>query len=392
MGSVDFEVFDADNHYYEAVDAFIRYLPPSRSKLVTWAEVNGKPRMIVDNKVFRFIPNPTFDPVARPGCLDEYFRGKQAGDSIRDAFGDLEPISAAYREPAARVELMDRQRLAGCFMFPTLGVGVEEALLHDPAALHDVFHAFNEWMLDDWTFNYQDRIYAAPYVCLQDPARAEREVAWALDQGAHVLVMRAGPVRGPGIARSPGDAVYDAMWARLAEAGVLVAYHSGDAGYGRYADEWGSGGEFQAFRNDPFRSVTGGHRPIHDTIAALVCHGVFTRHPKLRVATIESGSDWMPALLKALKKSYGQVPGAYEGRDPVEQVRQHVWVSPYYEDDLPQLRDELGADRMIFGSDYPHAEGLADPLSFVDDLPGFSDAEIRLVMRENALELSKPAR
>ena len=66
-----------------------------------------------------------------PACLDEYFRGKRAGDSIRDAFGDLEPINPAYRDPEARLALMDRQRLAGCFLFPTLGVGVEEALLHD---------------------------------------------------------------------------------------------------------------------------------------------------------------------------------------------------------------------------------------------------------------------
>ena len=121
-----------------------------------------------------------------------------------------------------------------------------------------------------------------------------------------------------------------------------------------------------------------------------MCHGVFTRHPNLRVATIESGSDWVPLLLRALKKSFGQVPVAYDGVDPVQQVRDHVWVSPYYEDDLAQLRDELGANRMIFGSDYPHAEGLADPLTFVDDLPGFTDDEIRLVMRENALALSQP--
>ena len=86
----------------------------------------------------------------------------------------------------------------------------------------------------------------------------------------------------------------------------------------------------------------------------------------------------------------GQAPLAYEGVDPVQQVRDHVWVSPYYEDNLPVLRDELGANRMIFGSDYPHAEGLADPLSFVNDLPGFSDEDIRLVMRENALALSIP--
>jgi predicted TIM-barrel fold metal-dependent hydrolase len=390
MGTVDFEVFDADNHYYEATDAFTRHLPAHRARLVTWATINGKQRMVVDNKVFRFIPNPTFDPVAKPGVLDEYFRGKRAGDSIRDAFGDLEPINPAYREPEARIKLMDAQRLAGCFLFPTLGVGVEEALLHDPAALHDVFHAFNEWMHDDWTFDYEGRIYAAPYICLQDPERAVQEVDWALEHGAHVVVMRSGPVRGPGFARSPGDPVYDPMWARLAEAGILTAYHSGDAGYGRYADEWGSGGDFQAFRNDPFRTVTGGHRPIYDTIAALVCHGVFTRHANLRVATIESGSDWVPLLLRALKKSFGQVPAAYGGNDPVQQVRDHVWVSPYYEDDLAQLRDVLGANRMIFGSDYPHAEGLADPLTFVDDLPGFTEEEIRLVMRENALALSQP--
>jgi predicted TIM-barrel fold metal-dependent hydrolase len=95
-------------------------------------------------------------------------------------------------------------------------------------------------------------------------------------------------------------------------------------------------------------------------------------------------------LLHAFEKSFGQVPAAFEHVDPAQQVREHVWVSPYYEDNLPLLRDELGADRMIFGSDYPHAEGLADPMSFVDDLPGFSDDEIRLVMRENALALSAP--
>jgi predicted TIM-barrel fold metal-dependent hydrolase len=270
------------------------------------------------------IPNPTFDPVARPGCLDDYFRGKAAGDDIRAAFGTLEPINPAYRDPAVRVELMDAQHLAGCFLFPTLGVGVEEALLHDPDALHAVFHAFNEWMRDDWTFNYRDRIFAAPYICMQDPTQAVAEVDYALEHGARVVVLRAGPVRGPGFSRSPGDAIYDTMWARIAEAGIVAAYHSGDAGYGRYADEWGGGGDFQAFRNDPFRQVTAGHRPIYDTIAALVCHGVFRRHPNLRVATIESGSDWMPDLLHG-SASFGQAPAAYDTSTPRNKC-EHVGV------------------------------------------------------------------
>ena len=72
-----FDVFDADNHYYEAPDAFTRHLEPAMAKrCMQWAEVNGKPRLMVAGKINRFIPNPTFDPVARPGCLDEYFRGR----------------------------------------------------------------------------------------------------------------------------------------------------------------------------------------------------------------------------------------------------------------------------------------------------------------------------
>ena len=83
------------------------------------------------------------------------------------------------------------------------------------------------------------------------------------------------------------------------------------------------------------------------------------------------------------------MPFAFQ-QDPVEAFREHVWVSPYYEDDLPKLRDLIGADHVLFGSDFPHAEGLAEPTEFVNDLEGFSAAETRLVMRENGLSLVRP--
>jgi predicted TIM-barrel fold metal-dependent hydrolase len=62
-------------------------------------------------------------------------------------------------------------------------------------------------------------------------------------------------------------------------------------------------------------------------------------------------------------------------------------VSPYFEDDMPLLKDLLGVDRLLFGSDFPHAEGLPEPLNFVDELEGFSDDEVRKVMRDNAYRL-----
>ncbi len=65
--NVDFQLFDADNHYYEATDAFTRHLDPKLAKrTMQWAEINGKQRLLVGGRLNRFIPNPTFDPVARP--------------------------------------------------------------------------------------------------------------------------------------------------------------------------------------------------------------------------------------------------------------------------------------------------------------------------------------
>jgi predicted TIM-barrel fold metal-dependent hydrolase len=388
--AIDFELFDADNHYYEATDAFTRHIEPQFARRgIQWADVDGRRRLLVAGKVNRFIPNPQFDPVARPGCLDEYFRGRSPADDIRGAFGELEPIRAEYRDRDARIERMDEQGMAGCFMFPTLGVGMEEALVHDPDAAHATFRAFNRWVDEDWGLHYQDRIFGAPYLTLLDPDQALDEARWAVENGARVVVMRAGPVMAPTGGRSPGDEVYDPMWATLADAGVTVAYHSGEAGYGRYVVDWGESAEFEAFRRTPLYGVLTSDRAIADTVAALVCHGVFDRHPGVRVATIESGSEWMGPLLKKLGKAYSMTPGAFAA-DPVETIRRHVWVAPYYEDDIRGLADTIGADRVLFGSDWPHAEGLTEPRAFVDDLEGFSDEEVRKIMRDNALALSRP--
>jgi predicted TIM-barrel fold metal-dependent hydrolase len=266
---------------------------------------------------------------------------------------------------------------------------MEEALLGDVDAAHAAFRAFNRWVDDDWGLHFEDRIFGAPYLTLLDADQAYDEAKWAVENGARVVVMRAGPVMAPTGGRSPGDAVYDPMWAVLAEAGVTVAYHSGEAGYGRYVVDWGESAEFEAFRRTPLYGIVTSDRAIADTMAALICHGVFERHPALRVATIESGSEWVRPLVKKLEKGFSMTPGAFAS-DPVKAFTDHIWVAPYYEDDIRTLADTIGAERVLFGSDWPHAEGLAEPKSFVEDLHGFSDDEIRKIMRTNAEALSKP--
>ena len=106
--AVEYVTFDADNHYYEATDAYTRHIDPAMAKrAMQWAEIDGRRRLLVGGKINRFIPNPTFDPVAKPGSLDEYFRGRNPADQdIRSLFGELEPIRPEYRDPAARISAM----------------------------------------------------------------------------------------------------------------------------------------------------------------------------------------------------------------------------------------------------------------------------------------------
>jgi len=399
MAELDFKAFDADNHYYEAEDAFIRYIDPAmRKRCMQWAEIDGKRRLLVGGKVNKFIPNPTFDPIARPGSLEDYFRGRNAdGLDLKTMFGELDPLvdHPGYRERDARVRLLDEQGLEGALLFPTLGVGMQEALKRDVPALHAAFTAFNRWLDDDWGFDRGDgRLYAAPMITLADPGLATAEVARVLEAGARILVMVPGPVPdGEGYV-SPGHPRNDPVWTLLDEAGIPLALHAGLSGVTQYGQLWrtgepGGGGGFEAFKHALFPMVAFQDRGISDSFAALICHGVLERFPNLRLASIENGAMWVPDLLRNLGDGYGKMPFSFQ-EHPVEQFRRAVWVAPYYEDDTAVLKDLLGIDRLLFGSDFPHAEGLPEPTDFVKDIPTFTDDEVRTVMRDNVLELLTP--
>ncbi len=388
---LDYLAFDVDNHYYEAEDAFSRHIDPKmRKRGVRWCEIDGKRRILIGGKLDKFIPNPTFNPVSKPGALEDYFRGENpSGKDMGELFGDLEPIRPEYRDRDKRLQTLDAQGLEACVLFPTLGCGIEEALRGDAAAAHATFRAFNQWLAEDWGFAYRDRIFAVPMLTLMDPERAVADLEWVLERGARMVFLRPAPVPKVGGSASPGDPVHDPFWARVSEAGVTVAFHAGDSGYGRYAGHWERRGQMEGFRGYAFGISTLLGRAIMDTMAALIVHGVFQRFPNLRVASVENGGFWVAWLFKNLKKAYGQMPWAFS-EDPRETFKRHIWVAPYFEDDIGELARLIGVDRILFGSDWPHAEGLTEPLRFVDELKDFSPTEIRKIMLENPRTIVRP--
>lgn len=385
----DARPIDADNHYYEPLDAFTRHLDKRfRDRGVRPVQDGKRVELIIGGRLNRFIPNPTFDPIIVPGCLDPLFRGQIPEGVDPRSLMQTEPLRAEYQDREQRVRVMDDQGLGTALMFPTLGCGVEEALREDVGATMASLSAFNRWLDEDWGFDFRGRILAAPMLSLADPEAAAAEVDWLLERGARIVHVRPAPVPGDnGTSRSLGHKSHDPVWARLAEAGVPVAFHLGDSGYQRqYATAWGARGSFGFGNSDPFAQVITADRAIHDTVASLVVHGVFKRHPGLKVASIENGSDWIGLLAKRLRKQANQTPWVF-AEDPLDTLRRHVWVTPYLEEDLSALAELIGVERILFGSDWPHGEGVAQPLEFEKELGAFDDAQKARIMRENALEL-----
>jgi predicted TIM-barrel fold metal-dependent hydrolase len=260
----------------------------------------------------------------------------------------------------------------------------------DAEQMYANLHAFNRWLDETWGFDYQGRIYAPPLLSLLDLEKAVTELEWVIEKGARIVALRPGPAYG----RSPADPYFDPFWSRLHEAGVTVAFHIAESGYNEMMSVWfGEKARPSSHRQSALQwSCFYGDRPIMDTIAALVFHNLFGRYPNLKVVSVENGSLFIPYLMKVMDKMGGMGRnGPWIGgrirEKPSQIVRRHVFVSPYHEEDIPALAAEIGASQVVFGSDYPHPEGLAEPVDFVDRIEKLSEEEIRMIMRDNALGL-----
>jgi predicted TIM-barrel fold metal-dependent hydrolase len=355
---------------------------------VAVTDADGRERVMIGSTPFTFLEAPFRDEWARPGSLREMLRAMAAGTFTEsDA---MEPVHPAYVNRDARLARMDAQGVEAALLFPTLAVCVEHFMKDDPDQLYANFHAFNRWLDDDWGFAHQDRIFAAPLCSLRDVDRAVAELEWVLDRGARCISLRPGPAFG----RSPADPHFDPFWARVDEAGVLVAFHIGESGYNEMMGPfWGEETNPSSHRQSAFQWCNFyGDRPIMDTFSALVLHNLFGRFPGVRCLSVENGSLYVPYLCKQMNKMNGMGRnGPWLGgritEKPSEIFKRHVWVSPFHEEDVPALAGVIGADRVLFGSDFPHAEGLAEPRDFVDSLPGLSDGDVRRIMRDNLRDL-----
>jgi len=395
-------LFDADNHYWEASDSFTRYRDPSFAERgLQVKEVDGALRYVIDGEVFGGLPGPAdVHPRPKPGAFMDYFSGKLSRQEFSASFTLAPSEHPEWYDRDARLQVMDAQGVAATWLFPSQGVVLEVPMLErDIEATIEVCRAFNRWIEDQWGFAYQDRIFGVPFLNMSDPDALVAELHWCLERGARVVAIRHGSaVTAEGL-RSPADHIFDRFWGLAQESGVVVSSHDGaDSTYAELypllTRVWGDSVALgPPVAGDNMRMMGGGsvigslmkNRIVHDFAYMLVAHRLFERFPRLKVAYIENGSAWVPSVLQALE--YLGHGGDYQS-NPKDQFIEHCWVAPFVEESVDELARHLPVDRILFGSDWPHGEGYAEPKDFLDNVANFSLEDQRRIMHDNAHELT----
>ena len=391
---LDYPIFDADEHYYEVDDTFTRFGDEKVRKHVRWVQEGKRRHLMFGNRLSTGVPNPTFDPIAKPGAFHDRLKKLEVGGRPTGAdYGELVPLPEEFRERDLRLPKLDEYGVDKVMMFPTLGQCVEHLMHDDADMMYRVFRSFNRWVDDQWGFNFEDRIYAPPVIPMLDVDMAVAELELVLDAGARWICMRPGPLYG----RSPADPYFDPFWARVNDAGITVGYHAigGASPYDdMYRDSWcrpASGDKY--YDANMRQALFPGERPAMDTLTSFVLGAFFQRFPNIRVAIVEMGCTWVEYFLHSLDHAGGLLDrrvaafGHTLTEKPSEVFKQHVWISPFPEEDVVGLAGLIGADHVLMGSDWPHPEGNHYPAEYLECLDGMSDADIRRIMRENALEL-----
>src|SRR5207248_7050641 len=109
----------------------------------------------------------------------------------------------------------------------------EERMRDDPELIHAVIHSLNEWLYEEWQFDYEGRIFTTPIITLPIVDKAIEELEWVLERGAKTVLIRPAPVPGYRGSRSPGLPEFDPIWERVVEADISGSMHASDSGYAR---------------------------------------------------------------------------------------------------------------------------------------------------------------
>ena len=318
-----YQIIDADSHICEPRDMWEKYLEPAFKS---------------------YAPSPDLK------IAGEEIMHKNSANLRKESLNKIaenHPMSVLNNfDPESQVRAMKKMGVDISFVYPSIGLGVFAIDSMKAQLAGALIRAYNNWLRDFCSFDPQ-LLRGVGAINLHAPEEMIPELHRITEWGWKAVLLRPNPVKG----RMLSDPAYDAFWSECESLGIAIGIHEG------------TNSRLPAAGADRFNTRFAIHacsHPMEQMMAmlALIEGGVLERHPQLRVGFFESGCGWLPYWLWRLDEEFEQL--YWEVRDkvkmkPSEYFRRQCFIGieptePY----LGEVVKYIGADNLLFGSDYPH--------------------------------------
>jgi len=414
---LSYKILDADNHFTEPQSLYQDFIDPTKRHLaITYVKADdGRPVQLFAGKPSKFTVEGFSEGIAEMQSqqgldtkVDEV--GFHLPGRLLNRLNPLKGLSEAERKEVIeqfrhqseafgnrdlRLALMDDQGIEAALMYPASAHDIEYEFADNVDAMYANVRAFNRWIYEEIGYAADNRMFLPPYVALADVDLALQELEILIATGAPMLQIKSGHAHGgrdnPFGGRSPADPMFDPIWSRVNEAGMRLCVHLGATDYQKYGADWSENPEltFGKFSNFQWMMYWG-DRPAFELTAGLILQDFFGRFPNIKVCLSEMGTVWVPYCTRKMDHSFMMGRKSAFGkldRRPSQIFREHFIVAPYPEENVERVVAEVGIEPIVFGSDFPHGEGLAYPAGYVEaQLSSFPDEDQKRIMRDNLAE------
>ena len=332
-----YRVVSADDHVIETPDLWTSRVEPK--------DRDRAPRIITDNNSDWWY------------CDGWKITGVSAGTQPGRRFEEPEKLTRAdvFENvlpggyiPEEHIKDMDTDGVDVSIVYPTVGVTLYA--LPDSNLLTEIFRVYNDWLVE-YCRPYPNRLKGIAIVNVDDVHSGVKQLERYAKNGLAGAMIPVYPPEG----RAYHLPEYEPFWAAAQDLGIPLSLHIS-------SNRGGEGKEFANLESATPAFITNAAHWVQMSLADMIFSGVFERYPKLQVGSVEMELSWVPYFLDRMDYTYTQrTPREFwhrfkEDMLPSDYFHRNVFVS-FQEDGLGiKLRDIIGVDNLMWGSDYPHPE------------------------------------
>ena len=351
------KIVDADSHIFEQPGMWSHYMPASQRHLALDIEEDELGFSWLTHRNKRLLQCY----ISQPGEWWESYGGphqrQRAGEPAQVRYTDM-PVT--YHDPAARRDALDGWGLDQQVLFPNWGLNFGLYLQGDDESERANIGAWNRWAADIAGIG-DGRLLPAGHLSLRaEPEWISEQLDTMAAAGIRQVFLPIGLINGKRLSHPD----FEHVWAQLVDLALVPTFHIGAFAERTIADGYQDGDIIQYMT---LQSLVMNGLEAQIALCDLVTNGLFDRHPKLNWVVAEYSVGWIPEFRFKLDMGYDihyKVVGKHNltlANKPSTYLDEHIrFVS--FPNERPGKVMDHSTDNIMFGSDYPHAEGLLNPL------------------------------